>query len=101
MGDAFLDLWKAEGHRCLVQCRPPSDGADRRQLRHALRGGAQVRLSAQEFGGFADARPPTLAKAYIAGAKFFHVSAIGQAISARARARPSAMPRWTRPGPPA
>ena len=80
MGDAFLELWKSEGVDA-SRVTPPSDGADRRQLRHPRRGRPQVRLSAQELRRVPDDARRRSPRDYIAGAKVFHLSAIGQAIS--------------------
>ena len=84
MGDAFLELWKSEGLDA-SRVTPPSDRADRRQLRHPRPGRPQVRLPAQELRRLADDARDVPAD-YIAGARYFHLSAIGQAISDSARA---------------
>ena len=53
MGDAFLEPLEVRRPRCIAR-EPPSDRADRRQLRHPRPGRSQVRLSAQEFRGLPD-----------------------------------------------
>ena len=99
MGDAFLELWTVRRRRCIAASAAIRQRADRRQLRHPWPGRPQVRLPAQEFGRFADDARQTLPADYIAGARFFHLSAIGQAISDDARARPATPPSTPRAPP--
>ena len=82
MGDAFLALWKTEGS--MRRGQPPSARPHRRLLRHPWPERPSVRLSAQGFGRVAD-DGGNLPADYIARARYFDLSAIGQAISGSAR----------------
>lgn len=80
MGDAFLDLWKSEGLDASKVTRHPTAPTGVSFVTHGpsghkfdyLRKGSAASLM----------KPADLPKDYIAGARFLHVSAIGQAISA-------------------
>jgi 2-dehydro-3-deoxygluconokinase len=84
MGDAFLELWKSEGLDASQVTRHPTAPTGVSFVTHGpsghkfdyLRKGSAASLMT----------PASLPKDYIAGARFLHVSAIGQAISADARA---------------
>jgi len=83
MGDAFLDLWKSEGLDASRVTRHPTAPTGVSFVTHGpsghkfdyLRKGSAASLM----------KPADLPKDYIAGARFLHVSAIGQAISQSAR----------------
>jgi 2-dehydro-3-deoxygluconokinase len=84
MGDAFVDLWKNEGLDASKVTRHPTAPTGVSFVTHGpsghkfdyLRKGSAASLM----------KPDDLPKDYIAGARFLHVSAIGQAISADGRA---------------
>jgi 2-dehydro-3-deoxygluconokinase len=84
MGDAFLELWKSEGVDASKVTRHPTAPTGVSFVTHGptghkfdyLRKGSAASLM----------KPDGLPADYIAGARFLHVSAIGQAISADARA---------------
>ena len=84
MGDAFLELWRSEGVDASCVSRHPTAPTGVSFVTHSeaghkfdyLRKGSAASLM----------KPDDLPKDYIAGAKFLHVSAIGQAISADGRA---------------
>ena len=84
MGDAFLDLWKNEGLDASKVTRHPTAPTGVSFVTHGpsghkfdyLRKGSAASLM----------KPDDLPQDYIAGARFLHVSAIGQAISADGRA---------------
>jgi 2-dehydro-3-deoxygluconokinase len=84
MGDAFLDLWKQEGLDASQVTRHPTAPTGVSFVTHGpsghkfdyLRKGSAASLM----------KPADLPEDYIAGARFLHVSAIGQAISESARA---------------
>ena len=84
MGDAFLELWQSEGVDASRVSRHPSAPTGVSFVTHG-HGRPQVRLPAQEFRGVADDAGRACRPDYIAGARFFHLSAIGQAISDSAR----------------
>jgi 2-dehydro-3-deoxygluconokinase len=84
MGDAFIDLWKKEGLDASKVTRHPTAPTGVSFVTHGpsghkfdyLRKGSAASLM----------KPDDLPQDYIAGARFLHVSAIGQAISADGRA---------------
>jgi 2-dehydro-3-deoxygluconokinase len=84
MGDAFLELWRSEGLDASQVTRHPTAPTGVSFVTHGpsghkfdyLRKGSAASLM----------KPDGLPADYIAGARFLHVSAIGQAISADARA---------------
>jgi 2-dehydro-3-deoxygluconokinase len=84
MGDAFLELWKSEGVDASKVKRHPTAPTGVSFVTHGpsghkfdyLRKGSAASLM----------KPDDIPADYIAGARFLHVSAIGQAISADARA---------------
>jgi 2-dehydro-3-deoxygluconokinase len=84
MGDAFLDLWTQEGLDASRVTRHPTAPTGVSFVTHGpsghkfdyLRKGSAASLM----------KPDDIPADYIAGARFLHVSAIGQAISADARA---------------
>jgi 2-dehydro-3-deoxygluconokinase len=84
MGDAFLDLWKAEGLDASQVGRHPTAPTGVSFVTHSAAGHKFDYLRKNSAASLMT--PETLAKDYIAGAKFFHLSAIGQAISESARA---------------
>ena len=84
MGDAFLDLWKSEGLDASRVSRHPSAPTGVSFVTHGPAGHKFDYLRKNSAASLMT--PDTLAKDYIAGAKFFHLSAIGQAISESARA---------------
>jgi 2-dehydro-3-deoxygluconokinase len=84
MGDAFLDLWKSEGLDASQVTRHPTaptgvsfvtHGPSGHKFDYLRKGSAASLMKADD-----------LPKDYIAGTRFLHVSAIGQAISADGRA---------------
>ncbi len=83
MGDAFLDLWKAEGVDASCVSRHPTAPTGVSFVTHSAQGHKFDYLRKNSAASLM--QPGDMPKAYIAGAKFFHVSAIGQAISANAR----------------
>ena len=88
MGDAFLDLWKSEGVDASKVTRHPTAPTGVSFVTH---GPAGHKFDYLRKGSAASLMTPDdLPKDYIAGARFLHVSAIGQAISADAprRVRP-------------
>jgi len=84
MGDAFLDLWKSEGLDASGVGRHPTAPTGVSFVTHSAAGHKFDYLRKNSAASLMT--PETLAKDYIAGAKFFHLSAIGQAISETARA---------------
>jgi 2-dehydro-3-deoxygluconokinase len=84
MGDAFLDLWKAEGLDASRVERHPTAPTGVSFVTHSAAGHKFDYLRKNSAASLMT--PQTLAKDYIAGARFFHLSAIGQAISESARA---------------
>ena len=84
MGDAFLDLWKAEGLDASRVTRHPTAPTGVSFVTHSAAGHKFDYLRKNSAASLmtADALPAD----YIAGARFFHLSAIGQAISESARA---------------
>src|SRR5476649_2201656 len=83
MGDAFLDLWKAEGIDTSCVSRHPTAPTGVSFVTHSAAGHKFDYLRKNSAASLM--QPADMPKAYISGAKFFHVSAIGQAISANAR----------------
>jgi 2-dehydro-3-deoxygluconokinase len=84
MGDAFLELWKSEGLDASQVTRHPTAPTGVSFVTHGPSG---HKFDYLRKGSAASLMTPAgLPKAYIAGARFLHVSAIGQAISADARA---------------
>ncbi len=84
MGDAFLDLWKSEGLDASRVGRHPTAPTGVSFVTHSAAGHKFDYLRKNSAASLMT--PETLAKDYIAGARFFHLSAIGQAISQSARA---------------
>ena len=83
MGDAFLDLWKAEGVDASRVARHPTAPTGVSFVTHSAVGHKFDYLRKNSAASLMT--PETLATDYIAGAKYFHLSAIGQAISESAR----------------
>ena len=84
MGDAFFDLWSSEGLDASRVTRHPTAPTGVSFVTHGPAGHKFDYLRKNSAASLMT--PDTLAKDYIAGAKFFHLSAIGQAISDSARA---------------
>jgi 2-dehydro-3-deoxygluconokinase len=84
MGDAFLDLWKAEGLDASRVSRHPTAPTGVSFVTHTAKGHQFDYLRKNSAASLMT--PETLATDYIAGAQILHVSAIGQAISESARA---------------
>ena len=84
MGDAFLELWKSEGLDASRVSRHPSAPTGVSFVTHTAAGHKFDYLRKNSAASLMT--PDKLAKDYIAAAKFFHISAIGQAISESARA---------------
>lgn len=83
MGDAFLDLWKSEGVDASLVTRHPTAPTGVSFVTHSAAGHKFDYLRKNSAASLMT--PETLATDYIAGARFFHLSAIGQAISDSAR----------------
>src|SRR5262249_52784797 len=84
MGDAFLDLWKSENVDASQVTRHPTAPTGVSFVTHGPSG---HKFDYLRKGSAASLMTPTGIPAdYIAGARVLHVSAIGQAISADARA---------------
>ena len=83
MGDAFLELWRAEGVDASRVNRHPTAPTGVSFVTHTAAGHKFDYLRKNSAASLM--APATLAADYIAGAKFFHLSAIGQAISDSAR----------------
>ncbi len=83
MGDAFLDLWKSEGVDASRVTRHPTAPTGVSFVTHSAAGHKFDYLRKNSAASLMT--PETLATDYIAGARFFHLSAIGQAISDSAR----------------
>lgn len=83
MGDAFLDLWKAEGLDTSCVSRHPSAPTGVSFVTHSAAGHKFDYLRKNSAASLM--QPSDVPAGYIAGAKFLHLSAIGQAISASAR----------------
>ena len=84
MGDAFLDLWKAEGLDASRVTRHPTAPTGVSFVTHSAAGHKFDYLRKNSAASLMT--PDVLPADYIAGATFFHLSAIGQAISESARA---------------
>jgi len=83
MGDAFLDLWKSEGVDASRVTRHPTAPTGVSFVTHSAAGHKFDYLRKNSAASLMT--PDTLAADYIEGAKVFHLSAIGQAISDTAR----------------
>lgn len=83
MGDAFLELWKAEGVDASQVSRHPTAPTGVSFVTHSEAGHKFDYLRKNSAASLM--RPETLPVGYIAGAHFLHLSAIGQAISESAR----------------
>ncbi len=83
MGDAFLDLWKAEGLDASRVSRHPTAPTGVSFVTHGPAGHKFDYLRKNSAASLMT--PETLPADYIAGARYFHLSAIGQAISDSAR----------------
>ena len=83
MGDAFLDLWKSEGVDASRVTRHPTAPTGVSFVTHSAAGHKFDYLRKNSAASLMT--PDTLAADYIAGARVFHLSAIGQAISDSAR----------------
>jgi 2-dehydro-3-deoxygluconokinase len=83
MGDAFLDLWKSEGVDASRVTRHPTAPTGVSFVTHSAAGHKFDYLRKNSAASLMT--PKTLAADYIAGARVFHLSAIGQAISDSAR----------------
>ena len=84
MGDAFLDLWRSEGVDVAHVGRHPSAPTGVSFVTHGPAGHKFDYLRKNSAASLM--APEALPSDYIAGAKYFHLSAIGQAISESARA---------------
>jgi 2-dehydro-3-deoxygluconokinase len=84
MGDAFFDLWKSEGVDASHVTRHPTAPTGVAFVTHGPRGHKFDYLRKNSAASLMT--PADVPEDYIAGARFLHVSAIGQAISAGARA---------------
>jgi len=84
MGDAFLELWRSEGVDASRVSRHPSAPTGVSFVTHSDAGHKFDYLRKNSAASLMT--PDALPKDYIAGARFFHLSAIGQAISESARA---------------
>ena len=84
MGDAFLGLWKAEGLDASRVTRHPTAPTGVSFVTHSAAGHKFDYLRKNSAASLMT--PDALPADYIAGARFFHLSAIGQAISESARA---------------
>src|SRR5579883_2923709 len=84
MGDAFLDLWRTEGVDASRVLRHPTAPTGVSFVTHTAAGHKFDYLRKNSAASLM--KPEHLAKDYIAGASFFHLSAIGQAISEHGRA---------------
>jgi 2-dehydro-3-deoxygluconokinase len=84
MGDAFLELWRSEGVDASRVSRHPTAPTGVSFVTHSAAGHKFDYLRKNSAASLMT--PESLATDYIAAAKFFHVSAIGQAISDSARA---------------
>jgi len=83
MGDAFLELWKSEGVDASRVTRHPTAPTGVSFVTHSTAGHKFDYLRKNSAASLMT--PATLAADYIAGARVFHLSAIGQAISDSAR----------------
>jgi sugar/nucleoside kinase (ribokinase family) len=83
MGDAFLELWKSEGVDASCVSRHPTAPTGVSFVTHTTAGHKFDYLRKNSAASLMT--PDDLPRDYIAGARFLHVSAIGQAISGTAR----------------
>src|SRR5260370_34062156 len=83
MGDAFFELWRSEGVDASRVTRHPTAPTGVSFVTHTATGHKFDYLRKNSAASLM--QPANLAADYIAGAKFFHLSAIGQAISDSAR----------------
>lgn len=83
MGDAFLDLWQSEGLDASHVSRHPTAPTGVSFVTHGPAGHKFDYLRKNSAASLMT--PETLPADYIAGAHYFHLSAIGQAISDSAR----------------
>jgi len=83
MGDAFLELWKSEGLDASRVSRHPSAPTGVSFVTHGPAGHKFDYLRKNSAASLMT--PESLPADYIAGARYFHLSAIGQAISESAR----------------
>ena len=83
MGDAFLELWKSEGVDASKVGRHPTAPTGVSFVTHGPAGHKFDYLRKNSAASLMT--PETLPADYIAGARYFHLSAIGQAISDSAR----------------
>ena len=83
MGDAFLDLWRMEGVDASHVARNPSAPTGVSFVTHTEAGHKFDYLRKNSAASLMT--PEELPAEYIAGARIFHLSAIGQAISDSAR----------------
>lgn len=83
MGDAFLDLWKSEGVDASRVTRHPTAPTGVSFVTHSAAGHKFDYLRKNSAASLMT--PDMLPAGYIAGARVFHLSAIGQAISDTAR----------------
>jgi 2-dehydro-3-deoxygluconokinase len=84
MGDAFLELWRSEGVDSSKVGRHPTAPTGVSFVTHGPAGHKFDYLRKSSAASLLT--PADVPKDYIAGARFLHVSAIGQAISETARA---------------
>ena len=84
MGDAFLELWKSEGVDASKVGRHPTAPTGVSFVTHGPAGHKFDYLRKNSAASLMT--PADVPNDYIAGARFLHVSAIGQAISETARA---------------
>ena len=83
MGDAFLELWQAEGVDASRVSRHPTAPTGVSFVTHEPAGHKFDYLRKNSAASLM--APETVPANYIAGARYFHLSAIGQAISDSAR----------------
>lgn len=83
MGDAFVELWQSEGLDASCVSRHPTAPTGVSFVTHGPAGHKFDYLRKNSAASLMT--PETLPTAYIAGARMFHLSAIGQAISESAR----------------
>ncbi|MBV8193242.1 MAG: sugar kinase [Alphaproteobacteria bacterium] len=84
MGDAFLELWRSEGVDASCVMRHPTAPTGVSFVTHSEAGHKFDYLRKNSAASLM--APADLPRDYIAGARYFHLSAIGQAISDSARA---------------
>ena len=84
MGDAFLELWQSEGLDASRVSRHPTAPTGVSFVTHGTAGHKFDYLRKNSAASLMT--PETLPADYIAGARYFHLSAIGQAISDSAAA---------------